>query len=514
MWDGKYRAELERRRETAYAGGGQARIDSQHGKGKRTARERLDYLFDEGSFVEINTLMMPDRAGSDRKPVPGDGVITGYGTINGRVVYASAQDFTVQGGTLGEVHSRKICHIMDLALKMSAPYVSINDSGGARIQEGISSLNGYSGIFYRNTRASGIIPQISVILGPCAGGACYSPAITDFVFMSEQSADMFITGPEVVKTVLGESVPANELGGAAVHARKSGVAHFTYPDDLQCLDGVKRLLSYLPDNRSQRPPRVEGTAKDDSASLEEIVPDNQRRIYNIKDVIHTFIDEDSFFEVQAQFAKNIVVGFARLEGETLGIVANNPQGGMAGSLDIDSSEKAARFVRFCDCFNIPILTLVDVPGFMPGTKQEHGGIIRRGAKLLYAYAEATVPKVTLILRKAYGGAYIAMNSKGMGADMVFAWPIAQTAVMGADGAVNIMYGKQIKASADPDAERSRLVKAYEDEYMTPYIAAERGFIDEVILPEETGAKIKAAFAALRNKNRTAAGYREHGNIPL
>jgi len=516
MWDPKYRDALSDRREAARIAGGDRRIAAQHQKGKLTARERLDALFDPGTFVEINTLVQSQstRFGMAEKRIPGDGVVIGYGEVDGRVVYASAQDFTVIGGTLGEYHSRKICHIMDMALQMKAPYVSINDSGGARIEEGMSSLDGYSGIFYRNTRASGVIPQISVILGPCAGGACYSPAITDFIFMAEGTANMFITGPAVVEAVLGEKVTAEELGGAAIHAEKSGVAHFTCASDLDCLAGVKKLLSYLPANRDEKPPFVPGKARDDSCRLEEIVPDNSRKTYDVKQVIETFTDEGSFLEIQASFAKNIVIGLARMDGETLGIVANNPRGGVVGSLDIDASEKAARFVRFCDCFNIPLLTLVDVPGFLPGTRQEYGGIIRKGAKLLYAYAEATVPKVTLILRKAFGGAYIAMNSKGMGADLVFAWPIAQTAVMGAEGAVAIMNGKQIAAATDPQAEKQRLAEAYEAEFMTPYIAAERGYIDEVILPEETRAKIRSAFEALKRKNRQAAGYREHGNIPL
>ena len=516
MWDSKYRKELNDRRTAAIMGGGDKRIESQHRKGKLTARERIDYLFDEGTFVEINTLIeaQDQSFGMDEKRIPGDGVIIGYGKINGRVVYASAQDFTVIGGTLGEFHSKKICHIMDMALKMRAPYVSINDSGGARIEEGISSLDGYSGIFYRNTKASGVIPQISVILGPCAGGACYSPAITDFVFMSRNNANMFITGPTVVKAVIGEDISADELGGADVHAQKSGVVHFAYDDDKSCLDGVKTLLSYLPENCDEKPPLSVGKARDESYRLEDIVSDNQRRTYNTKDVINTFVDVDSFLEIQSEFAKNIVIGLARMDGEVIGIVANNPKGGIAGSLDIDSSEKAARFVRFCDCFNIPILTLVDVPGFMPGTKQEHGGIIRRGAKLLYAYAEATVPKVTLIIRKAFGGAYIAMNSKGMGADLVFAWPIAQTAVMGAEGAVAIMNKREIQSAADPDSERIRLVEQYEENYMNPYIAAEKGYIDEVILPEETRRKIRSAFEALKLKDRNEAGFREHGNIPL
>ena len=516
MWDPKYRDELNNRRSSAKAGGGEKRIEAQHKKGKLTARERLDILFDKDTFVEINTLVeaQDSRFGMDRKRIPGDGVIIGYGEVNGRVVYASAQDFTVIGGTLGEYHSKKICHIMDMALKMKAPYVSINDSGGARIEEGISSLDGYSGIFYRNTKASGVIPQISVILGPCAGGACYSPAITDFIFMSQKTANMFITGPAVVEAVLSEKVSAEELGGAQVHASRSGVVHFTYGSDQATLLGVRQLLSYLPENRDEKPPMQIGKARDESVRIEEIVPDNTRKAYDVKEVINTFVDENSFLEIQAEFAKNIVIGLARMDGEVLGIVANNPKGSMAGSLDIDASEKAARFVRFCDCFNIPILTLVDVPGFIPGTKQEHGGIIRRGAKLLYAYAEATVPKVTLIMRKAFGGAYIAMNSKGMGADIVFAWPIAQTAVMGADGAVAIMNGKQIAATKDPAAEKAKLVEAYENEFMTPYIAAERGYIDEVILPEETRSKIRSAFEALKLKDRNAVGYRAHGNIPL
>ena len=516
MWDPKYREELIRRRDAAIKGGGNKRIENQHSKGKLTARERLDYLFDDGTFVEINALIeaQDTHHGMSTKKVPGDGVVIGYGKINNRVVYASSQDFTVVGGTLGEYHSKKICHIMDMALKMRAPFISINDSGGARIEEGISSLDGYSGIFYRNTKASGIIPQISVILGPCAGGACYSPAITDFIFMSKRNANMFITGPAVVNAVIGENVTAEELGGANVHTQKSGVVHFSYDTDEECLNGVRTLLSYLPENCSEQPPLKIGKARDESYRLEEIVSDNQRRIYSTKEVINTMVDADSFFEIQSEFAKNIIIGLARMDGEVLGIVANNPQGGLAGSLDINSAEKAARFVRFCDCFNIPILTLVDVPGFMPGTQQEHGGIIRRGAKLLYAYAEATVPKVTLIIRKAYGGAYIAMNSKGMGADIVFAWPIAETAVMGADGAVTIMNRKKIESADDPVAEKAKLIEQYEEEYMTPYIAAEKGYIDEVILPEETRRKVRSAFEALKLKDREAAGFRAHGNIPL
>ncbi len=515
MWDLKYRQELEMRRADAYSGGGQKRIDSQHRKGKLTARERIEYLFDEGSFVEINTLIESQSCqfGMKKMRHPGDGVVTGYGRINRRVVYASIQDFTVIGGTLGEYHSKKICHIMDMALKMRAPYISINDSGGARIEEGISSLDGYSGIFFRNTKASGIIPQIAVILGPCAGGACYSPAIADFVFMSEKSANMFITGPAVVSAVTGEKISADELGGSNIHGKESGVVHFVCEDDYACLDSVRKLLDYLPESCDTLPPRKIGKACDESQKLEEIVPDNQRKVYDVKRVIETFADVDSFYEVQENFAPNIVIGFGRLDGEVIGIVSNQPIA-LGGSLDINASEKAARFVRFCDCFNIPLLTLVDVPGFMPGKLQEHMGIIRRGAKLLYAYAEATVPKVTLILRKAFGGAYIAMNSKGMGADIVFAWPIAQTAVMGAEGAVAIMCRKEIEMSADPEMERKKRIQDYEDHFMTPYIAAEKGYIDEVILPEETRRKIRSAFEALKQKNREAAGKRIHGNIPL
>ncbi|MBR2661633.1 MAG: acyl-CoA carboxylase subunit beta [Clostridia bacterium] len=516
MWEPKYRDTLIQKRRQAEAGGGERRIDSQHQKGKLTARERLACFFDKGSFTEINTLVEAEPAsiGDKHESCPGDGVVIGYGTVNGRRVFASSQDFTVIGGTLGEAHSRKICHIMDMALEMRSPYVCINDSGGARIEEGIRSLDGYSGIFYRNTKASGVIPQISVILGPCAGGACYSPAITDFIFMSENAARMFITGPAVVKAMIGEDVTPEELGGARVHATKSGVIHFSYDSDRSCLEGVKKLLSYLPDNCEELPPVQNVRDKDYSGKLEDIVPDNQRKIYDMKAVIEAIVDSSSFLEVQEAFAKNIIIGFARLSGKVIGIVANNPKGGLSGSLDIDSSEKAARFVRFCDCFNIPLLTLVDVPGFLPGTRQEHGGIIRRGAKLLYAYAEATVPKVTLIVRKAFGGAYIAMNSKGMGADLVFAWPIAQTAVMGAEGAVGIMRGKELAAAEDPETLKTKWIQEYEDQYMTPYIAARKGYIDEVILPEETGQKLRDAFDTLSRKDRGENVFKRHGNIPL
>lgn len=515
MWNSKYCQRLFEKRASSFAGGGEKRVESQHKKGKLTARERLEFLFDKGTFVEINSLIEARITNqNNNKKIPGDGVVIGYGLIHGRIVYASAQDFTVIGGTLGEYHSKKICHIMDMALQMRAPYICINDSGGARIEEGICSLDGYSGIFYRNTKASGIIPQISVILGPCAGGACYSPAITDFIFMSRSTSNMFITGPAVVKAVIGEEISVNELGGAEIHASKSGVVHFVYDDDNSCLEGVRILLSYLPQNKDEMPPVNIGIPVDDSDQLEEIVPDDQQMTYDVQNVIKTFVDQDSFFEVQPDFARNIVIGFARLDGKTIGIVANNPGSGMAGTLDIDSSDKAARFVRFCDCFNIPLITLVDVPGFLPGSMQEHNGIIRHGAKLLYAYSEATVPKITLILRKAFGGAYIAMNSKGMGADIVYAWPIAQTAVMGAEGAVAILYREKIKEASDPLSEKAKLIEEYEEQYMTPYTAAERGYIDEVIFPEETREKLASAMNMLSNKDRLLSGYRPHGNIPL
>ena len=515
MWDKKYSEELIARRKKAFMGGGEKRIEKQHLAGKLTARERVNILFDPNTFVEIETLVESrgDEFGMESKKIPGDGVIIGYGMINGRIVYASIEDFTVLGGTLGEYHSKKICQIMDMAIKMRAPYISINDSGGARIEEGISSLDGYSGMFYRNTKASGFIPQISVILGPCAGGACYSPAITDFIFMARRSGKMFITGPGVVKSAIGETVTAEELGGVEPHSTKSGVLHFAYEDDESCLNGVKKLLSYLPPNCSERPPfDPDFRGVENSYKLENIVPDNQRKTYSVTKVIETFVDRDSFFEVQEMYAKNLIVGFARLDGSVIGIVANNPMIA-GGALDINASEKGARFIRFCDCFNIPLLTLVDVPGFFPGSSQEHGGIIRRGAKLLYAYSEATVPRITLIMRKAYGGAYIAMNSKGMGADVVFAWPIAQIAVLGAQGAVDIMYKKQIAEAQNPEDKRDRLIEEYEEHFMTPYIAAQRGLIDEVILPEETRKKLSESFFALKDKNEMNRD-RKHGNIPL
>lgn len=514
MWDEKACNELLAKREEAYVGGGVERIEKQHKRGKLTARERLEVLLDEGTFVEINTLLQSHQR-EISLPTPhhlGDGVVVGYGKIDGRWIFVAAEDFTVVGGTLGEYHSRKIIAAMDMALEMRTPFIMLNDSGGARIEEGVCSLNGYSGIFLRNTKASGVIPQIAVIMGPCAGGACYSPAICDFVFMVESTSQMFITGPQVVKTVTREETTFEELGGADVHASISGVAHFTYPDDTSCLKAVRRLVSYLPQNNSENPAVIDSVPRDESHMLQSIVPQDQRRTYDVRKVIDTFVDEDSFMEIHKRFATNLVVGFARMSGQVIGIVANQVNK-LAGSLDVDASNKAARFIRCCDSFNIPIITLVDVPAFLPGVQQEHRGIIRHGAKLLYAYAEATVPKVTLIMRKAYGGAYIAMNSKGMGADLVYAWPIAELAVMGEEGAVDIMYRSRLAKSENPDEERQMLVDEYREKFITPYISAANGYIDEVILPEETREKLFSALEVLRNKKKEQP-FRKHGNIPL
>lgn len=514
MWDKKIIEELDRKRIIAKMGGGEERIAKQHASGKLTARERLDILFDEGTFVEVGAFIESryDDLQMREKRIPGDGVVTGYGKINGRLTFSSAQDFTVIGGTLGECHSQKICRIMDMAMDMKAPFITINDSGGARIQEGVSSLNGYSGVFLRNTKASGVIPQIAIIMGPCAGGACYSPAICDFIFMTEETSQMFITGPQVIKAVIKETAASSELGGARVHMEKSGVAHFSYKDDEQCLLAVRKLLSYLPQNNNNAPPVVLGKSQDLSHEIPNIVSDNQKKGYDVRKVINCIVDQGSFFEVQKDFAKNIVVGFARINGEVLGIVANQPDY-YAGVIDCDASDKAARFVRFCDCFNIPLVSLVDVPGFFPGINQEHSGIIRHGAKLLFAYAEATVPKVSLIMRKAYGGAYIAMNSKNLGADIVYAWPIAQIAVMGAEGAVEIVYKRQIENAVDKDVEREKLIQQYEEKFMNPYVAAARGYVDEVIQPEETRQRIKNALDMLKSKEKFFF-CKKHGNIPL
>ena len=505
---------LNQKRELAAAAGGLDRIAKQHASGKLTARERMEALFDDDTFVEMDD-MITSRAtdfGMDRKKRPGDGVVTGYGYIHGRIAFASSQDFTVSGGSLGEAQAMKICRAMDKAMEMKVPFISINDSGGARIEEGIDGLSGYADIFYRNTIASGVIPQISVILGPCAGGACYSPAITDYIFMTEKNSQMYITGPAVVKSVTGEVISSADLGGAAVHSSTSGVAHFVYPDDLSCLNGVRQLLGYLPQNNDEKPMVVPGRKRDACVALSDIVPVDSKKPYDVRNVIDTFVDEGSFFEVQSAFARNLVVGFARLEGETVGIVANQSKY-MAGSLEINASDKGARFIRFCDCFNIPLLTLVDVPAFLPGSQQEHGGIIRHGAKLLFAYSEATVPKIGLIMRKAYGGAYIAMNSKGTGADVVFAWPIAEIAVMGAAGAVSIIGRKEIERAEDPTAKKEELLSEYNRKFMNPYIAAEHGYVDEVILPKETRTKIVRALKMLQTKQRSLPR-KKHGNIPL
>lgn len=513
MWDRSFENDLLARRKAAALGGGGERIRRQHLAGKKTAGERVSLLFDPGSFRETGMLM-------------GDGVITGVGRIDGRTVCAAIQDFTVKGGTLGEVHSRKIRDILDRAISMRVPYISINDSGGARIEEGVRGLDGYSGIFFRNTKASGLIPQISLVLGPCAGGASYSPAIMDFVIMSRQSASMFVTGPGIVKEAIGEEISAKELGGSSVHSEKSGVAHLIFEDDASSIAGLKKLLSYLPQNCAELPPKAvwqevyisagEHAAKSwyNDETLEEIIPEDSKRGYDVRRVVEFLADRDSFFELQPDFAKNMVTGFARIDGDVIGVVANNPSH-CGGVIDIGASCKAARFIRFCDCFHIPLLTLADVPGFLPGREQEMNGIIRHGAKLLYAYSEATVPKVTFILRKAYGGAYIAMCSKSLGADYVFALPVAEIAVMGASGAVDIVGRKEIENAADPAAERERLRAEFRAENMNPYGAASDGAVDDVILPREARRRIGEAFISLKNKEAEAVCFRKkHGNIPL
>lgn len=499
----------------AQLGGGKARIEQQHEKGKLTARERIHFLLDEGSFEEIGMLVThrSNDFGLDKQKYYGDGVVTGYGTIHGRLVYVFSQDFTVFGGSLSETHAEKICKIMDLAMKTGAPLIGLNDSGGARIQEGVVSLGGYADIFYRNVMASGVIPQISAIMGPCAGGAVYSPAMTDFTFMVEQTSYMFVTGPNVVKTVTNESVTAEELGGASTHASKSGVTHFTAANDINCLQQVRQLLSYLPQNCEDKPimlPYVMETEYREA--LESIIPESPNQPYDMHDVITGIVDEASFFEVHKDYAENIIVGFARLAGRSIGIVANQPMH-LAGVLDVNSSKKGARFTRCCDCFNIPLLVLVDVPGFLPGTDQEWNGIITNGAKLLYALSEATVPKVTVITRKAYGGAYDVMNSKHIGADMNFAFPSAEIAVMGAKGASEIIFKKEIQEAADPVAKLAEQEALYAEKFANPYLAAQRGYIDEVILPKETRRKLIKAFAMLEHKV-VSLPKKKHGNIPL
>ncbi len=496
-------------------GGGQARIDAQHKKGKLTARERVHFLLDPDSFEEIGALVTHRSTdfGMAEQQFLGDGVVTGYGTIGGRLVYVFAQDFTVFGGSLSETHAEKICKIMDLAVKNGAPVIGLNDSGGARIQEGVNSLGGYADIFYRNVQSSGVVPQISAILGPCAGGAVYSPAMTDFIIMVEGSSYMFVTGPNVVKTVTNEEVSSEELGGAGTHATKSGVTHLVAANDVDCMAKIKRLLSYIPQNCEDKAPQLPYVVGDEyREELNHIVPDNPNHPYDIKEVIAGIVDADSFFEIHESYAENIVVGFARLAGRSIGIVANQPMN-LAGVLDVNSSKKGARFVRFCDCFNIPLLVLEDVPGFLPGTDQEWNAIITNGAKLLYAFSEATVPRITVITRKAYGGAYDVMNSKHIGADMNFAWPSAEIAVMGAKGASEIIFKKEIEAADDPAAKLLEKEKEYADTFANPYRAAARGFIDEVIHPRDTRRKLIKAFAMLEHK-AVARPKRKHGNVPL
>jgi len=504
--------ELERRRGHARMGGGQRRIDAQHSKGKLTARERLDVLLDEGSFEEFD-MFVAHRAtdfGMTEQKYPGDGVVTGWGTINGRMVYVFSQDFTVLGGSLSETHAQKICKIMDMAVRNGAPVIGLNDSGGARIQEGVASLAGYAEVFQRNVLASGVVPQISVIMGPCAGGAVYSPAMTDFIFMVRDSSYMFVTGPDVVKTVTNEVVTAEELGGASTHTRKSSVADAAFANDLDALLEVRRLVDLLPLNNRERPPeRPVFDAPDRvETSLDTLVPDNANLPYDMRELIVKTADEGEFYEIQKDFAGNILTGFIRLDGSTVGVVANQPMV-LAGCLDIDASRKAARFVRFCDAFEIPILTFVDVPGFLPGTGQEHGGVIKHGAKLLFAYGEATVPKVTVITRKAYGGAYDVMSSKHLRGDINYAWPTAEIAVMGAKGAVEILYRSDLDA---PDRIAAR-TQEYEARFANPFVAAEKGFIDEVIMPHSTRRRVTRAFAALRGKSLQNP-WKKHDNIPL
>lgn len=508
--------DLLNRRDSSGLGGGQARIDKQHQQGKLTARERVTLLLDEGSFHEIGQFV-EHRAtsfGLEKQKFPGDGVVTGYGTVHGRLVYVFSQDFTVLGGSLSETHAAKICRVMDMAMKNGAPLIGLNDSGGARIQEGVVSLAGYADIFYRNTMASGVIPQLSVIMGPCAGGAVYSPALTDFIFMVEETSYMFVTGPNVVKTVTHEEVSSEDLGGAKAHAEKSGVNHFTAANDVECLKKVRDVLTYMPQNANEKPPCP--TQYSFSASKLEaignILPENVNVPYDIRKVVDCVIDDNSFREVHEDFAKNIVVGFARLEGQTIGIVANQPAA-LAGVLDIDASRKGARFVRFCDAFNIPLLVFEDVPGFLPGTDQEWRGIITHGAKLLYAFSEATVPRITVITRKAYGGAFDVMNSKSIGADLNFAWPTAEIAVMGAKGAAEIIFKREIAQAEDPEAKWLEKEAEYAEMFANPYRAAERGIVDDVILPSETREKVIAGFKMLENKAEVLPK-KKHGNIPL
>lgn len=505
-------AKLASKREEARMGGGQKRIDVQHSKGKLTARERIEVLLDTDSFEEFG-LYVEHRCtdfGMGDKKHPGDGVVTGQGTINGRLVFVYSQDFTVMGGSLGEAHAKKICQIMDQAMQVGAPVIGINDSGGARIQEGVDSLAGFGEIFQRNVDASGVIPQISVIMGPCAGGSVYSPALTDFTVMVENTSYMFVTGPDVVKTVTHENVTQEELGGAKVHATKSGVAHLTFKNDVEALLQVRRLVNFLPLSNKSGSPKIPTDDKYDrvDVSLNTLVPENSNQPYDMSELVEKIVDEGDFFEIQPNYAPNIIVGFGRMEGETIGIVANQPMH-LAGCLNIEASEKAARFIRFCDAFNIPILTFVDVPGFLPGTDQEHNGIIRHGAKLLYAYAEATVPKITVIARKAYGGAYIVMNSKHLQGDLNYAWANAEIAVMGPEGAVEIIFREDMN---DPIRRQAR-INEYREKFASPFVAASRGFIDEVLIPQNTRKKICKALQVLKYK-QTKKPWKKHDNLPL
>ncbi len=507
--------ELQDRRRTVELGGGDLRILRQHEKGKYTARERISLLLDEGSFRELSPFAATRASyvGMDEVDAPGEGVVTGYGTIDGRTVYIFAQDFTVFGGALGEVHAKKIANIMDMAAKNGAPMIGLNDSGGARIQEGVVSLDGYGHVFYRNSIYSGVVPQISVIMGPCAGGAVYSPAITDFIFMVEETSQMFITGPKVIETVTGEKISSEDLGGASVQERVSGVAHFAFPTEEEALTEVRRLLGYLPSSHNEQPPFIPYHHKIEvDESILDIVPIDGTKVYDVKDVIARLVDSQDFLEVQPLFARNAVVGFGRIGGHVVGMIANQPKF-MAGGLDIDSSDKIARFIRFCDAFNVPLITLEDVTGFIPGVKQEHGGIIRHGAKILYAYSEATIPKITVILRKAYGGAYVALNSKAIGADLVYAWPASEIAVMGSEGAANVIYAKEIAESDNPQKLRAQKILAYREEVANPYVAAGAGMVDDVIDPRETRIKLYEALELLKNKTEQRP-VKKHGNIPL
>lgn len=506
--------ELYELREDALEGGGQKRIDHQHKGGKLTARERIDLLLDEGSFEELDILKVGRNAVSAGETYPGDGVITGHGTINGREGFVFSQDFTVTGGSLGEGHSQKICKIMDLAAKVGSPVIGLNDSGGARIQEGVDALAAYGEIFHRNVNASGVIPQISCIMGPCAGGAVYSPAITDFIFMVEQTSYMFVTGPNVVKTVIHKEITSEELGGSQTHASKSGVAQFVYPNDILCLRAVRQLISYLPSNNRQKAPILDlnDPPERTDPALDYLVPSNPNQSYDMNVLIKSILDGAEFLEVQPQYAPNIICGLGRLGGQTIGLVANQPAV-LAGALDNNASAKGARFVRFCDSFNIPLVCLVDVPGFMPGPEQEHGGIIRHGAKLLYAFTEATVPRITVIVRKAYGGAYIVMNSKHIHCDINYAWPTAEIAVMGARGATEVIYRKEIKAAENPEALFNEKMENYRKHFMNPFLAAKRGYIDDVIFPRDTRHRLIRTLQILENK-KGGRPDRKHGNIPL